>query len=59
MDIALPGGMNGIQVTEILKKIKNNNSKPFIAITAYALPGDREYFLANGLTHYISKPFGK
>lgn len=57
MDIGLPGKYNGIQTTIELKKIKNNKDKPYIAITAYAMAGDREYFLSEGLTHYISKPF--
>ncbi|MHB8579451.1 MAG: response regulator [Ignavibacteriaceae bacterium] len=57
MDIGLPGKYNGIQTTKELGKIKNNKNKPFIAITAYAMEGDREYFLSEGLTHYISKPF--
>lgn len=59
IDIKLPGGMNGLEVTKNLKKIKNNKDKPFIAITAYAMRGDKEQFLANGMTHYISKPFEK
>jgi CheY-like chemotaxis protein len=57
IDIALPGNMNGIDATKELKKIKDNREKPYIAITAYALPGDKAHFLTNGLTHYISKPF--
>ena len=57
IDIGLPGNMNGIQATKELKKIKDNNNKPYIAITAYALSGDKSYFLSQGLTHYISKPF--
>ena len=57
IDIRLPGNMNGIETTKKLKKIRNNSNKPFIAITAYALPGDKDQFLSEGLTHYISKPF--
>ena len=57
IDIKLPGNMNGIETTKKLKKIKNNSNKPFIAITAYALPGDKDQFLSEGLTHYIPKPF--
>ncbi len=57
IDIGLPGNMNGIDATKELKKIKDNREKPYIAITAYALPGDKAHFLTNGLTHYISKPF--
>lgn len=53
MDIELPD-MDGIEVTEIIKdKYKN---VPVIALTSYAMKGDRERFLAAGFDEYISKP---
>jgi len=46
--------MNGIEST---KKIRELNIKvPIIAVTANALKGDREKFLAAGMNDYISKP---
>lgn len=57
IDIGLPGKMNGIATTKELKEIKNNRNKPYIAVTAYVMPGDKILFLSEGLTHYISKPF--
>jgi two-component system sensor histidine kinase BarA len=57
IDIGLKGNMNGMQATKKLKEIKDNKPKPYIAITAYAMAGDRERLLSEGLTHYISKPF--
>jgi len=57
IDIGLPGKMNGIATTKELKEIKNNKNKPYIAVTAYVMPGDKKLFLSEGLTHYISKPF--
>jgi len=57
IDIGLSGKMNGITTTKELKKIKNNKNKPYIAVTAYVMPGDKKLFLSEGLTHYISKPF--
>ncbi len=57
IDIGLSGKMDGIQTTKKLKEIKNNKGKAYIALTAYAMKGDEEYFLSKGLTHYISKPF--
>ena len=58
-DINLGIGMDGIEAVNHIKKIKGYKSIPIIAVTAYALYGDREKFLKLGCTHYISKPFGK
>ncbi len=58
MDIQMPV-MNGIESTKaILKYEKENNLThiPIVAVTANALIGDRERFLAEGLDEYISKP---
>ena len=57
IDIGLPGGMNGIEVTKELKKLKDNESKPYIAVTAYEMPDAKNRFISDGLTHYLSKPF--
>ena len=57
MDIGLPGNSNGMDTTKKLKEIKSYKYKPFIAVTAYAMPEYKEYFLSEGLTHYIAKPF--
>lgn len=53
MDIQMPV-MDGI---EAAKKIREKDKyTPIIAITAYALKGDREKFLAHGMDEYVSKP---
>ncbi len=57
MDIGLGLGMNGIQTTKEIRKISGYENTPIVAVTAYAMQGDKEKFLAEGLTHYISKPF--
>ncbi len=59
MDIGLGYGMNGVEATKQIKKINGYENTPIIAMTAYAMKGDRETFLSQGLTHYISKPFTK
>ncbi len=57
MDIGLGLGMNGIQTTKEIRKFPGYENIPIVAVTAYAMQGDREKFLSEGLTHYISKPF--
>ncbi len=58
MDIQMPY-LNGIESTkEILEYEKEYNKEhiPIIALTANALKGDREKFLAEGLDEYTTKP---
>ncbi len=57
MDIKLNFGMNGIKATQNIRKIKGYENVPIIAVTAYAMKGDEEYFLSQGLSYYIAKPF--
>ena len=54
MDINMPE-MNGIDATKIIRDEHHNNT-PIVALTANALEGDRERFLADGMNDYISKP---
>lgn len=58
MDIQMPI-MDGIEATKIIRKSEENEDKhiPIIALTAYALKGDREKLLDVGMDSYISKPF--
>lgn len=56
MDIAMPE-MDGIQATKIIRKMfSQRNSIPIIAMTAHAMPGDREKFISEGLDDYLVKP---
>ena len=55
LDISLPE-MDG---TEVIKAIRNNDeisNIPVIALTAHAMMGDREDFIKQGFTEYMSKP---
>ena len=57
MDVNLEGRMDGLESTKAILELPGYNNVPIIAITAYAMVGDKEKFLAGGCTHYISKPF--
>lgn len=55
MDIRIPG-MNGINA---MKKIRKNHildNTPIIAMTSYAMKGDRESILSEGFDDYYAKP---
>ena len=56
IDIVLPGDLNGIQTAKKIRELKNNNNKPYFAVTGLDLPGDKELFLSVGFTHHIAKP---
>ena len=55
MDINLPG-MDGIETTKKIRASEADGSIPIIAITSYAMTGDRERILAAGCNGYIEKP---
>lgn len=55
LDIQLPG-MDGYSVAQELRKIQNLTVTPIIAVTSYAMPGDRENAIKAGCTGYIEKP---
>lgn len=55
LDVSLPG----IDGTEVLRRLRNDEKHsglPVVALTAHAMFGDRENYLALGFTDYISKP---
>lgn len=59
MDINLGTGKNGVQIAGELRTIEGYESVPIIAVTGYALPGDRDWLLSEGCTHYLPKPFSR
>jgi CheY-like chemotaxis protein len=55
MDIALPD-LDGMEALSRLRADRRTASIPVLALTAQAMHGDRERFLAAGFDDYISKP---
>jgi len=56
MDIQMPI-MDGIETTHSIREREGNlRHTPIIALTAFALQGDKEHFLSKGMDDYISKP---
>lgn len=55
LDIQLPM-MDGYAVANALRKIESLKQVPIIAVTSYAMVGDREKCLAAGCNGYIEKP---
>ena len=48
--------MSGIEATEHLRSSITTRTIPIVAVTALAMPGDRERCLAAGANDYVSKP---
>jgi len=57
MDISLKGGLNGIELTRILKESDEYSSIPIIAVTGHAFDKDKDKCISAGCNDYISKPF--
>jgi CheY-like chemotaxis protein len=55
LDIQLPH-MDGYSVARALRAITTLRETPIVAVTSYAMPGDREKALDAGCTGYVEKP---
>ena len=55
MDIQLPG-IDGLEATKRIRESEADHEIPIIALTSYAMVGDRERAIAAGCTAYIEKP---
>ncbi len=55
LDMHLPG-IDGMSLVRELREDPRTATLPVVAVTAHAMRGDRERFLAAGCTGYIAKP---
>jgi two-component system, cell cycle response regulator DivK len=55
MDIQLPD-INGLEVTKLIRQSDIGNTIPVIAISSYAMTGDKQRAIDAGCTGYIEKP---
>jgi CheY-like chemotaxis protein len=55
LDISLPE-MSGTDVLNWIKDQEGLRTRPVVALTAHAMAGDREKYLAEGFDDYLTKP---
>jgi len=55
MDINLPG-IDGLEATRLIRASEADGSIPIIAITSFAMSGDRDLVVAAGCNAYFEKP---
>lgn len=57
LDINLSEEKTGTDLLYLIREREGMEQVPAVALTAYAMPGDREDFLEKGFDEYVSKPF--
>ena len=56
MDVSLGGAFDGLEATRRLRADPRFRATPIIALTAHAMPGDRERVLSAGCDEHWPKP---
>ncbi len=57
MDINLGSGMNGLELSEVIRNIPGYDKIPIIAVTAYSSDEDKKEILSGSINFYLLKPF--
>lgn len=57
LDINLGPGKSGTELLHTVRDLEDVDEIPAVALTAYAMPGDREELLEEGFDGYVDKPF--
>ena len=55
-DLSMPV-LDGWKMTQLIRARPGCERLPIVAVTAYAMSGDKEYALASGCNEYLTKPF--
>jgi signal transduction histidine kinase/ActR/RegA family two-component response regulator len=55
MDVMMPG-LDGFDTIRLIRQIDDYRELPIVAVTAKAMPGDREKCMEAGATEYVAKP---
>jgi CheY-like chemotaxis protein len=59
LDINLPGKLDGTAVLNEIRNEMNKKDFPVLVVTAYAMDGDKEKYLEQGASAYLTKPVMK
>lgn len=57
LDINLSEKDGGVELLRTIRNRENIDDIPAVAVTAFAMPGDRDDFLQAGFDEYVGKPF--
>ncbi len=57
MDMMMPGGMNGLDATQLIRQDRALRQTPIVAVSAYGADEYRRIALEAGCNEYVSTPF--